>query len=90
MSGFVHRSIADEVNKNDEKNVDGIDFEKKEQIKMAHISAQMLSKRNARQPATVRRKLMAMNNKTHDYVTLLQQANANFETENGKYNTIFK
>jgi len=88
-SSFSPMSIADDVNANLEANVSGTDYQKLEQQKLASISAGIVTKRGDRQSSAMKRRLK-LNNKTHDYVALLQQASANFEAQLGGYNTTFK
>jgi hypothetical protein len=89
-SDFETMSIADDVNANLERNVEGDDYQKAQQQRLLGLNVDILTKRQARKPAVIRRKLNALNNKTHDYVSLIQQANANFDAEVGKYNTTFQ
>jgi hypothetical protein len=86
---FVARSVADAANRADEKNEFGPDVERENQKKMASLAAQIITKRQARNPGVVRRKSMALRNNTHSYVSMIQQANANFAAEVNKYNRVF-
>jgi hypothetical protein len=87
---FSFRNVQQEVNRNLEKNTFGLDYQKKQQNDMAQLSALTMTKRQARQPSVIRRQLMGVTNKSHDYVSLLQQSHANFEAELSKYNHTFK
>ena len=86
---FKQRSVSDAVHRADEQNSFGPDVEKEEQKTLAAHSAKIMSKRGAGTPAIVRRRRMNLDT-THNYVSLIRQANANYAAKQNRYNTGFR